>query len=121
MVRTASWIMSMSVVEYILVVDDQPEILSVIGDVLEYHGYLTFCTDDPNEALRFADDNKVSVLLTDIVMPGMNGEELARRMLSRHPEIKVLLMTGYAEHCPKYPTLYKPFRMDVLRARLQTL
>lgn len=113
----------MAELEYVLVVDDQTEILDVIGDVLEYRGYLTFCTDDPLAALRFADENKVCILLTDIVMPVMTGEELAQRMLLSHPEIKVLLMTGYVGHChcPRYPILYKPFRMDLLWSRLQAL
>ena len=106
---------------YVLIVDDQCDILDVIGSSLEYYGYRVFCTDQPTQALRFADENKVAILLTDVIMPEMNGEELAARLLHSHPETKVLLMTGYAERCPKYPIVYKPFRMDVLVHRLQTL
>ena len=113
--------MSDIMAELVLVVDDQSDILDVIGSSLEYYGYRTFCTDDPLKALEFADDHKVAVLLTDIIMPVMSGVELARRFRELHPETKVLMMTGYAEHCARYPIVYKPFRMDALLQKLQAL
>ena len=107
--------------EYILIVDDQDDILDVVSSSLEYYGYRTFCTVDPKQALIFADDHAVLVLLTDLVMPEMSGEQLAIRMVERHPNVKVLVMTGYCDHSPPYPVLYKPFRTDELLGRIQAL
>ena len=107
--------------EYVVIVDDQIDVLDVIGDSLQYFGYQTFCTTDPTQAIQFVDQHRVILLLTDLVMPGMSGEELVECILAHHPGIKVLLMTGYAQHSPDYPVLYKPFRMDDLLCRIQTL
>ncbi len=78
----------------VLVVDDQPEIGPMVRDILESAGYVVLLTA---EALRLAQHQAIaiSLLLVDVVMPTMDGRELARRILSLRPTIKVVLMSGY--------------------------
>ena len=81
----------------VLVVDDQPEIGPMVRNILESAGYVVLLTSDPLEALRLAQHQAIaiSLLLVDVVMPTMDGRELARRILSLRPTIKVVLMSGY--------------------------
>lgn len=81
----------------VLVVDDQPEIGPMAQDMLEPAGHVVLFTSDPLEALRLASHRPggIDLLLVDVVMPVMDGRELARRMLVFRPDMKVLLMSGY--------------------------
>jgi CheY-like chemotaxis protein len=69
----------------------------MVRDILESAGYVVLLTSDPLEALRLAQHQAIaiSLLLVDVVMPTMDGRELARRILSLRPTIKVVLMSGY--------------------------
>ena len=68
--------------ETILVVDDDPGVLSMASDILRAVGYRVFSTGDPSEALRLAGSSadRIHLLLTDIVMPLMNGGDLAKQL-----------------------------------------
>jgi CheY-like chemotaxis protein len=81
----------------ILVVDDQPDIGPMARDMLEPSGYVVVLTSDPLEALRLAGQRPgdIDLLIVDVVMPLMDGRELARRMLVLRPHMKVMLMSGY--------------------------
>ncbi|MGH7385407.1 MAG: response regulator [Candidatus Rokuibacteriota bacterium] len=99
--------------ETILVVDDEPEVRALVRDVLTLHGYIVIDTGDPFEARRIAESQPVHLLLTDVVMPIMNGLELAKRIETSSPTTKVLLMSGYATAAVKgsgRALLSKPFR-----------
>ncbi len=107
----------------ILVVDDQPDIGPMARDILEPAGYVVVLTSDPLEAIRMARHRPgdIDLLLVDVVMPLMDGRELARRMLSLRPQMKVMLMSGYevsglAE--TGWPFIAKPFGIQELTHKI---
>lgn len=83
----------------ILLVEDEPAVRIVTREALELGGFRVIEADGPDSALRIAADNSnhLDVLLTDIIMPGMNGADLARRIRQSRPNLVTLFMTGYAE------------------------
>ena len=83
--------------ETILLVEDDPDLLELGFYMLERLGYQVLATDNPREALRLAEEHtsEIDLLVTDVVMPGMNGKELAQQLLARHPQLKLLYMSGY--------------------------
>ena len=83
--------------ETILVVEDEPEILSTTKRVLEKQGYKVLTAITPGEAIHLAEKHsgEIDLLLTDVVMPEMNGRDLAKKMLSLYPHLKRLFMSGY--------------------------
>jgi len=66
---------------------------------LQGHGYTVIEARDGESALRIVEDRRerLHLLLTDVVMPKMGGRELVRHLLSRHPDVKVLYMSGYPD------------------------
>jgi len=83
--------------ESLLVVDDDTSVRNLIVDTLKPLGYAVFEAGSAEEMLRFLADSDRSfdLLLTDMVMPGMNGRELAQRVKEKFPLIKVIFMSGY--------------------------
>ena len=83
--------------ETILLVEDEPAILSVGQMMLEKLGYRVLAADRPEEALRLArtHEGTIDLLITDVVMPGMNGSDLAAQLHALHPDLRVLFMSGY--------------------------
>lgn len=83
--------------ERILLVEDDPTIRQLSREVLESLGYSVLEAGSGEGALELcqAQKEKIDLLLTDIVMPGINGRELAGRLLSRCPNLRVLFMSGY--------------------------
>ena len=97
----------------ILVVDDEAEVRALVREVLTLHGYAVIDTGDPFEARRIAEAQPIHLLLTDVVMPIMNGLDLATRIEACSPSTKVVLMSGYATAAVKgsgRPLISKPFR-----------
>jgi PAS domain S-box-containing protein len=81
----------------VLLVEDEPQILEMIMLMLESQGYLVLCAGSPGEAIRLAREHggEIHLLMTDVVMPEMNGRDLAKNLLSLYPDIKRLFMSGY--------------------------
>ena len=103
----------------ILVVDDDPSVGSLTLDILRSPEYLVLFTDDPIEAIRLARQRPgdIDLLLVDVVMPLMDGRELARRVLELRPTVKVLLMSGFEMSGLRdtgWPLLVKPFGITEL-------
>jgi len=100
----------------ILVVDDSPEVRNVTRDILASRGYTVVDTGDPREALRIAETRTIRLLLTDVVMPEMNGRELAERFALANPQARVLFMSACprATLAPGTPVLAKPFSVENL-------
>ncbi|MBV5331972.1 response regulator, partial [bacterium] len=71
--------------------------LEITKNMLETQGYIVFPAATPNEAIRIAgtQDGKIHLLITDVIMPEMNGRNLSRDMLSLYPKLKCLFMSGY--------------------------
>ena len=86
--------------ETILVVEDNDQVLDMIVKILDRYGYRTLPARDGAEAVRVARDfeGEIHLLLTDVIMPGMSGKEVAERLRSERPDMKVLFMSGYTEN-----------------------
>jgi PAS domain S-box-containing protein len=107
----------------ILLVDDEPQIRDLAGRYLRQLGYQVRTAAHAGEALVFAEDPSVQIqlLVTDLVMPDMDGLELARRLSLRRPDLRVIFMTGYfppealrAAQEDGHPVLRKPFSLPDL-------
>jgi CheY-like chemotaxis protein len=85
--------------ETILLVEDQDEVRTVVRQALETTGYVVLEASGPEEALQLADahGDAIDLLLSDVVMPGMNGLQLAAKLQARRPSLPVLFMTGYSD------------------------
>jgi nitrogen-specific signal transduction histidine kinase len=84
--------------ETVLLVEDEEAILALGRRFIERLGYTILTANSPAEAMRQAEEYKgaIDLLVTDIVMPGMNGRELAERLRQRFPGLKCLFMSGYS-------------------------
>lgn len=83
--------------ETILVVDDEPALTNLVQELMTARGYTVYTASDGNEALRLLADHKVDLLLTDIIMPGMNGYQLASKVQNQYPAVKIQLVSGFAD------------------------
>ena len=83
--------------ETVLLVEDDDSILKMVTRMLGKLGYVVLCTSSPAEAIKLATEhaNNMNLLITDVVMPAMNGRELSERLKSRYPDLKTLFMSGY--------------------------
>lgn len=83
--------------ETILLVEDEPAILQVTATMLESQGYTVLKAASPGEAVRIAREHsgEIQLLMTDVIMPEMNGRTLAKNLLSIYPNMKRLFMSGY--------------------------
>jgi len=81
------------------VVDDEPSLLALVRTMLWRAGFAVLEASGGEEALRIAEQHAqpIQLLLTDIVMPGMNGYELAEKLKAARPGIRVLYMSGYTD------------------------
>jgi two-component system cell cycle sensor histidine kinase/response regulator CckA len=115
--------------ETILVVEDSKLLAKVTRDFLESEGYSVLMASSPKEALQVAADSQepIQLLLTDVVLPGMNGPQLAEQLRTTRPEMKVLYMSGYtngilSEHAfPAVDAAFieKPFSQQALSQKVR--
>jgi two-component system cell cycle sensor histidine kinase/response regulator CckA len=117
--------------ETVLLVEDEVVLRPLIGEVLRSYGYTVIEAGDGHEALQVALEHgdSIQVLVTDIVMPGMSGRELADRLLAERPSLRVLFTSGYplgtfapegGEH-PNSDYIDKPFGLEELARKLREL
>jgi len=115
--------------ETILLVEDESTVRELTQQYLQAQGYTVFEAADPNIAMQIsaAHSGPIHLLLTDVIMPGMNGRELAQRITASRSETRVLYMSGYTENAighngtlePGINLLQKPFTLPSLRARVR--
>ena len=114
--------------ECVLVVEDDTAVRGYIVEALGALGYDVIEAGGGSDALRLLDEYKgVGLLLTDVIMPGMNGRELADKAKLRRPALKVLYMTGYSRNAivhqgrldPGVTLLQKPVTSDQLAAMVR--
>jgi len=84
----------------ILLVEDDNTVLATIKKYLESTGFEVMAANHPDEAIKIFDDHsaKIKLLLTDVIMPGKSGKELAKELHARSPKLPVLYMSGYTEN-----------------------
>jgi len=84
--------------ETVLLVEDEPALLKMGTMMLEKLGYRVLAAGTPDEAIALAEEHmaELHLLLTDVVMPGMNGKDLAERLHVLCPDMKILFMSGYS-------------------------
>jgi two-component system cell cycle sensor histidine kinase/response regulator CckA len=85
--------------ETVLLVEDEDLVRKVVARILRGAGYRVLVAADGVEALSICEDNPptIHLLVTDVVMPGIGGKELAARLAGKFPDVKVLFMTGYTD------------------------
>jgi DNA-binding NtrC family response regulator len=100
--------------ETVLIVDDEPLVLRLCCSILARQGYSVLSAGGPDEALRQAEDKgaELQLLLSDIVMPKIRGTDLAERILSKYPRVRVLYMSGFdGRDIPEYELLKRSSRL----------
>lgn len=112
----------------ILLVEDEPFVLKVVKNILECDGYSVISASNGQEALEKFQTYKseITLLLTDVIMPGISGVELSKEILTECPKIKCLFMSGYTagvitRSFEEKSFIQKPFSKQNLLAKLQSL
>jgi two-component system, cell cycle sensor histidine kinase and response regulator CckA len=108
-------------VKTILLCDDEPAIRSLVRKMLERRGFRVLEASDGLDAMELAKPypGPIHVLLSDLVMPKLDGPSLAKRLLAIRPDVRVIFMTGYYTHVldlEGYPIVQKPFTPGALLA-----
>ncbi len=117
--------------ETLLLVEDQEDLRDLVGGFLRENGYTVLEARDGIEGLEVAEQHhgQIQLVVTDVVMPRMGGWELAERLVSLRPGLKVLYLSGYSEysvahHAAKYrpgTLLEKPFLMNMLAQKVREI
>lgn len=83
--------------ESVLLVEDESMFLEIVRKILEKESYAVLAATTPGEAIRLAEEHagSIQLLITDVIMPEMNGQELAKRLQAFSPKLKCLFMSGY--------------------------
>jgi two-component system, cell cycle sensor histidine kinase and response regulator CckA len=106
----------------VLVVDDQDVVRDVIRLTLEGAGYTVLDAASPNDALALVRENgPIDLLVTDVVMPEMDAFELADRVVSELPGVRVLYTSGYTDAGAEGPFIQKPFTPAELVEKVGTV
>ena len=109
--------------EMVLLVEDQEGIRELVHDVLKSRGYSVICASDGNDALRIAGEynGTIDLLVTDIIMPNLGGQDLASRLSKARPGLKVVFMSGNPDKAflngdlnAGAVVLQKPFPLETL-------
>jgi CheY-like chemotaxis protein len=117
--------------ETVLLVEDDEAFRSLLASVLEERGYRVLSAAHPAEALQLGREHPETLdcLVTDVVMPGMNGVEMTAKLREERPELKVLFMSGYTDDvlserggsASELDFLHKPFGMEEFAGRVREL
>ncbi len=115
----------------ILLVEDNPDVREAIGSLLEAMGHAVSTASNGEDALRVFDEQggEFDLLLTDVIMPRMSGQEIASRIVERRPAMKVIFMSGYPDNAlvqdgilgDGINFLQKPFSASVLGKKVREL
>ncbi len=115
----------------ILVVDDEPMALKLVQSILEKRGFQVLASTSPKHALKLfaAERDRIELLISDIVMPEMDGTKLASRIVAQNPELPVLFMSGFVTEnevadtsaLREFAFIRKPFRPATLVQAVQKM
>lgn len=116
--------------ETVLIVEDDPAVRVLVSAVLKELGYGFVEAGDANTAVPIIEsDQRIDLMISDVGLPGMNGRQLAEIGRQIRPDLKVLFITGYAEHAavrggfldPGMQLITKPFTFDLLTAKVREM
>jgi len=116
--------------EAVLVIEDDSAVRLIISDVLRDLGYACIEASDGQSALPMLTSNTpLDLLITDVGLPGMNGRQIAEIARRHRPDLKILFVTGYAEHAtghapflePGMEMVTKPFALDALALKIREM
>lgn len=109
----------------VLIAEDEPSIRSMLQQFLKMWGYRTLVASDGKQALEVAQQHPgdIDLLLSDVTMPEMGGQELAEKLTKKRPSIKVILMSGFS-HLPVvlrrgWKFIQKPFQPSTLKQTIK--
>jgi len=130
--RSSEWKVSIEaaspIAKTILYVEDEAFVRQVTAEVLRSAGYRVFTANDSAAAMRvYAEhSDEVDLLLTDVILPGQNGRQLAASLRRENPELRALLVSGYADQMgfgepEKEERLAKPFSMQTLLGKIREM
>jgi two-component system, cell cycle sensor histidine kinase and response regulator CckA len=115
--------------ETVLLVEDEESVRQLVRETLEAKGYKVLEADNGEAALRIASAHpgSIDMLITDVVMPGMSGRELAKQLGTSHPQSRILFLSGYTEDAivhhgvlqPGTAFLQKPFSLQNLASKVK--
>ncbi len=112
--------------KWVLVADDEPSVRQFVERALNYAGYAVTVVPDGNAALEAIAKRKYDLLLTDIVMPDLDGIALALKVAKDYPDTKILMMSGYANQRQRahnldflaHEVISKPFSLEEITKRI---
>jgi CheY-like chemotaxis protein len=112
----------------VLLLDDRPDIVALVSSILTNHGYHVLQADSAQRALEIAANREepIDLLLTDVIMPGLDGTEVSRRLTSQRPGLQTLFMTAYSDdmlsslgiEAGPVDVVLKPFQPHEILARV---
>ena len=113
----------------LLVVEDDPQVRMLVLELLKDLGYAALEASDAREALALLEQQHVDLMVSDVGLPGLNGRQLAEMARARSPKLKILFMTGYAEHAQVRSSflgadmdmIAKPFEIDDLAKKVRAM
>jgi len=111
---------------WILVADDEPSVRQFVERALNYAGFAVTAVPDGNAALAALEKRSYDLLLTDIVMPDLDGIALALKVSKDYPRTRILMMSGYANQrqrahnldCLAHEVISKPFTLEEITKRI---
>src|SRR3989337_2981858 len=115
--------------ETVLLVEDDPSLRELAREFLESNGYRVLEAGDGAKAIELAEQHRgpIHLLLTDVIMPGMNGRQLAEHLASRYQEMRVIYTSGYTDNVvvshgvlqPGTAFIEKPFMREALLTKIR--
>ena len=115
--------------ENILLVDDETALLELTSEVIELHGYTTFCAANAHEAMTILENEPIHLMLSDIIMPEIDGYQLAAFVQEHYPSVKIQLASGFSDdrhlkftdNTLHKSLLEKPYEMVTVLQRIREL
>jgi CheY-like chemotaxis protein/nitrogen-specific signal transduction histidine kinase len=115
--------------EVLLVVDDEPAMVDLAYEILTAQGYHVLTANDGEQALNILSKEKVDLMISDVIMPSMDGYQLAKQVLLCYPHIKIQMVSGFSDDrhielnddALHQNMLYKPYSSNTLLSRVQSL
>lgn len=115
--------------ETILIVDDEAALLNLSCEILKQKGYKVICAENAPQALKILENESIDLLLSDLIMPEMDGYQLAAIVQEKYPEVKIQLASGFANDLNvdmidddlHQNLIYKPYQSQTLLRRIREL